>query len=851
MLGTKIILIDSNSLVNRAFHALPPLQLADGMYTNAIFGYISMLQKLIAEEKPTHICAVFDCRAKTFRHLRYDGYKATRKPMAEELAQQLPVLQELLKAMGISIKMMEGVEADDIIGTLAKRFGEETIIVTGDRDCLQLADETTTVYLTKKGVSDVAQFTPEELSASEGLTPEQIIEYKGLAGDSSDNIPGAPGVGPKTAKDLLLQYGNIDGIYAHIGEIKGKLAEKLADNKDKVYLSKELATICTEVDIPCTLKEIEFKYPLSQDAYNLMQKLRFKNLMDRFEFTENITLSGENKVSKAEKVELRNVEEMEKVVKSIPQGAVLAFYFGETVNFSDGKTEWILNTRTDLFGDGISDGQAAKLFSHILTENYRKVFFDVKAFKKIMDEYDVEVKMPYDDVSLQAYLLNPGRNIKKATDLLADYGFACENIASEILLLEDELGRKTDNMQLSELYEKIELPLAECLFEMEKKGFRVDIGVMDELDKQYTGEIAVLLKKIYEIAGEEFNVNSPKQLAYILFDKLSLPHSKKNKTGYSVDANVLEELDHPICEVLLKYRRITKLKSTYIDGMRNLVNKKTFRTHTCFKQNLTATGRLSSTEPNLQNIPVRRAEGKEIRKMFIPSEGCMLISADYSQIELRLLAHFSNDESLIEAYGKDADIHALTASKIFGVDLKQVTEQMRSSAKAVNFGIIYGISSFGLAKNASVSNYQAKKFIDEYFNTYPGVKRFMDDNVRTAKEKGYLRTLMGRIRYFPELTSSKYNIRSFGERAAMNMPLQGSASDIIKKAMLDVSDELKKRELKAQLILQVHDELILDVPRDEVEEVKLLVKEKMENVCKLRVPLVVNVAVGKNWYEAK
>ncbi len=851
MSGTKIILIDSNSLVNRAFHALPPLQLADGIYTNAIFGYISMLQKLIAEEKPTHICAVFDCRAKTFRHLRYDGYKATRKPMAEELAQQLPVLQELLKAMGISIKMMEGVEADDIIGTLAKRFGEETIIVTGDRDCLQLADETTTVYLTKKGVSDVAKFTPEELSASEGLTPEQIIEYKGLAGDSSDNIPGAPGVGPKTAKDLLLQYGNIDGIYAHIGEIKGKLAEKLADNKDKVYLSKELATICTEVDIPCTLKEIEFKYPLSQDAYNLMQKLRFKNLMDRFEFTENITLSGENKVSKAEKVELRNVEEMEKVVKSIPQGAVLAFYFGETVNFSDGKTEWILNTRTDLFGDGISDGQAAKLFSHILTENYRKVFFDVKAFKKIMDEYDVEVKMPYDDVSLQAYLLNPGRNIKKATDLLADYGFACENIASEILLLEDELGRKTDNMQLSELYEKIELPLAECLFEMEKKGFRVDIGVMDELDKQYTGEIAVLLKEIYEIAGEEFNVNSPKQLAYILFDKLSLPHSKKNKTGYSVDANVLEELDRPICEVLLKYRRITKLKSTYIDGMRNLVNKKTFRTHTCFKQNLTATGRLSSTEPNLQNIPVRRAEGKEIRKMFIPSEGCMLISADYSQIELRLLAHFSNDESLIEAYGKDADIHALTASKIFGVDLKQVTEQMRSSAKAVNFGIIYGISSFGLAKNASVSIYQAKKFIDEYFNTYPGVKRFMDDNVRTAKEKGYLRTLMGRIRYFPELTSSKYNIRSFGERAAMNMPLQGSASDIIKKAMLDVSDELKKRELKAQLILQVHDELILDVPRDEVEEVKLLVKEKMENVCKLRVPLVVNVAVGKNWYEAK
>ena len=851
MTKTKIILIDSNSLVNRAFHALPPLVLADGMYTNAIFGYVSMLQKIISEEKPTHICAVFDCRAKTFRHLRYDGYKATRKPMAEELAKQIPLLQELLKSMGITIKMMEGVEADDIIGTLAKRFGEDTLIVTGDRDCLQLVDETTTVYLTKRGVSEVIKYTSQELLASEGFTPEQIIEYKGLAGDSSDNIPGAPGVGPKTAHDLLLQYRDIDGIYEHIDEIKGKLAEKLKDNKDKVYLSKELATICTDVEIPCTLEEIEFRYPLSQEAYNMMQKLRFKNLLDRFEFNEGIALSGENKISEAQRTELRNVAEMEAVISSIPENAEIAIYFAEKIVFSDGKTEWVLNTRTDLFGDGISDEAAARVFSKILTEKYRKVFFDVKAFKKIMCEYGVEVNLPYDDLSLQGYLLNPGRNIKNVGDLLSDYGYAGENTASEMLLLEEELRRKIRETELTDLYEKIELPLADCLFRMEKKGFRVDIAVMDELDKQYTEEIAVLLKEIYEIAGEEFNVNSPKQLAYILFDKLALPHSKKNKTGYSVDANVLEELDHPICEVLLKYRRLMKLKSTYIDGMRNLVNKKTFRTHTCFKQNLTATGRLSSTEPNLQNIPVRRAEGKEIRKMFIPSENCMLLSADYSQIELRLLAHFSNDESLIAAYGKDADIHALTASKIFGVPLEEVTENMRSSAKAVNFGIIYGISSFGLAKNASVSNYQAKRFIEEYFRTYPGVKQFMDNNVREAKEKGFLRTLMGRIRYFPELTSSKYNIRSFGERAAMNMPLQGSASDIIKKAMLDVSYELQKRGLKAELILQVHDELILDVPIEEVEEVKILVKDKMENVCKLRVPLVVNVAVGKNWYEAK
>lgn len=850
MADVKIILIDSNSLINRAFHALPPLQLANGIYTNAIYGYISMLQKLISEEKPTHICAVFDCRAKTFRHLRYDGYKATRKPMAQELADQIPVLKELLTAMGIKILFQEGVEADDIIGTLAKRFDKNTLIVSGDKDCLQLVDDSTTVYLTKRGVSDVKKYTLEVLLADEGFTPDQIIDYKGLAGDSSDNIPGAAGVGAKTARDLLTRFNNIDGVYENIQKIKGKLKEKLAENKEIVYLSRELATICTEVDIDCSLDKMKFDYPLSSDAYNIMRRLEFNKLMERFKFDiKEDNVSGRE--SAAEKVILDTDIALKSAVESIAPGADTAIIWGEKISFSDGIKDYELNLSADLFGQGLSDDDAVKYMAPLFGSDNKNVFFDAKQIMSILSQYGMEIKPPYDDLSLKAYLLTPGRNVKDTSQLLAMYNYSNKNETAEMLLLNADLEEKLFQMNLKNLYDNLELPLVKCLFDMEKVGFKIDTSVLDELDKQYSVEIEKLIKQIYFIAGEEFNINSNKQLGYILFDKLNLPHSKKNKTGFSVNAEVLEELEHPIAVVLLRYRQLTKLKSTYIDGMRNLINKTTGRVHTCFKQSLTTTGRLSSTEPNLQNIPVRRAEGREIRRMFVPGDGCVLVSADYSQIELRLLAHFSQDENLIKAFLSDEDIHSLTASKIFKVDLSEVDGAMRSSAKAVNFGIIYGISSFGLAKNASVSNSTAKKFISEYFATYPNVKEYMESNVREAKENGYLRTILGRVRYFPELTSSQYNIRAFGERAAMNMPLQGSASDIIKLAMLKVNETLKRENLNSKLILQVHDELILEVPYAEEDRVKNLLKSCMESVISLRVPLVANVASGRNWFEAK
>ena len=848
--NTKILLIDSNSLVNRAFHALPPLQLADGSYTNAIFGYASMLQKLISEENPTHICAVFDCRAKTFRHLKYDGYKATRKPMAEELAAQIPVLKDLLQKMGIKILFKEGFEADDIIGTLAKRFSLDTIIVTGDRDCLQLVDDTTTVFWTKRGVTDVVKYTPETLLKNDGFTPEQIIEYKGLAGDSSDNIPGASGVGPKTATDLLTAYGDIDGIYENIEKIKGKLQEKLIENKEQVYLSKDLATICTTVDVECDLADMAFVYPLNVDAYEMMKKLQFKKLIDRFSFSKIDETIVFGKETECVVKEVSTAEELEKELASF-KGDTFSFVWDDVVQFSDGRTNVVVNVTNDLFGSGLSDDDILSIAQRYLSGNKKKIIFDVKQTMTAIYPFGAKISEPYDDLSLIAYLLNPGRTTKTLSQLLETYNYAAKNLAAEAVALCAELIEKLKQDGLYTLYQTLELPLISCLFKMERVGFSVDVKVLDELDKLYSEQIKVLLQEIYSLAGEEFNVNSNKQLASILFEKMNLSHKKKNKTGYSVDADVLEEIDHPIAAVLLRYRQLSKLKSTYIDGMRNVINHKTGKVHTYFKQNLTVTGRLSSTEPNLQNIPVRRAEGKEIRKMFVPSEGCVLVSADYSQIELRLLAHFSGDERMIEGFKNGEDIHAITASKIFGVPLRDVSSSMRASAKAVNFGIIYGISSFGLAKNAAVSNAQARKFIDEYFKTYPKVKEYMDGNVKEAKEKGCLRTMSGRIRYFPEFASSQYAVRAFGERAAMNMPLQGSASDIIKMAMLKVDDAIREKGLRAQLILQVHDELILDVPKEEEETVKKLLVDQMENVVQLRVPLVVNVSSGSNWYEAK
>lgn len=844
---SKIILIDSNSLINRAFYALPPLTTNEGLFTNGIMGYISMLQRLISEQKPTHICAVFDCRAKTARHNKYELYKANRKGMPDELAIQVPILQELLEKMGIKVLFKEGEEADDIIGTLAKRFKNPTIIVSGDRDTLQLVDETTVVYNTKRGVSDVMIYNLESL-LEEGFTPKQVIDYKGLAGDSSDNIPGAAGIGAKTAKTLLKTYNNIDNIYVNIENIKGKLKDRLIDSKDMVYLSKDLATINCYVDIHCTLDDIKFNYPLPIESRDLMQKLEFKNLLGRFEYNDD-----ESTIKKLEIIteELQSAEEIRKVVESIPKNSKICILWDKDIILAYGNREYKIPVKYDLFNNGLTDIEVAELIKELYGEKYINIFFDAKNNFYILHQFDINAHMPYEDILLKAYLLNPNKVIKNLSQIMSDYGFPEINIAAEMLELNNILDENIKNKGLEKLYYEIELPLIECLYEMENAGFNLDKSIMDELSDSYTKKISELISDIYMIAGEEFNINSNKQLGDILYNKLGLTHGKKTKTGLSVSAEVLEELEHPIISKILEYRAATKLKSTYIDGMRSVMNKATNKVHTVFNQCLTVTGRLSSTEPNLQNIPVRREEGREIRKMFIASPGSILISADYSQIELRLMAHFSEEENLVNAFKHNQDIHTLTASKIFNVPQELIDTEMRSSAKAVNFGIIYGISSFGLAKNANVSNFQAKKFINEYFKEYPKVKSFMDNNVKLATKQGYLKTLMGRIRHFPELTSGKYNIKEFGKRAAMNMPLQGSASDIIKIAMLKVRNALKEKNLKAKLILQVHDELILDTPIEEEKIVREIVKNCMENAYSLNVPLIVNITSGNNWFEAK
>lgn len=849
---TKIILIDSNSLINRAYYALPMMTNSEGLYTNAVYGYLSMLQRLIAEEQPTHICAVFDEKGKTFRSHMFEGYKAKRKGMPDELAAQLPLLKEVLAAMGIKIIAIEGFEADDIIGTLAKKFKQDTIIVSGDKDCLQLLDDTTRVYHTKRGVTEVKIYDVAAL-ADEGLSPEQVIELKGLAGDSSDNIPGAPGIGDKTARALISEYGSIEGIYSNIDKIKGSLQQRLLTSKDIVDLSKRLATIETHMDIDCCeLDDLRFSYPLKRAAIEKMQKLEFRNLITRFSFKdEEAEVFPEELAEQTEVINISDINSLKQAIKEIKYGEKLVIEWGDELIIAFSYKEYHIAIAGGFFGEGITQDAAVEAVLPLYSERYTNIFFDTKSQMHLLDQMFVKVKMPYEDVQLKSYLINSGRTLNTAKELTDVYAPQKQSLAAAILLSNTILDAKIAELELTKLYYEVELPLVECLYGMEKNGFCIDREVLETLSKQYEAELKQLIDAIYEIAGENFNINSNKQLGYILFEKLQLPTQKKNKTGFSVSAEVLEEIEHPIVESLLRYRQLMKLKSTYLDGMKAVMNMATGRVHTSFKQCQTTTGRLSSTEPNLQNIPIRRTEGKEIRKMFIASPGCLIVSADYSQIELRLLAHFSGDPNIIEAYKNAEDIHKLTASKIYNVPLDEVTEEMRSASKAVNFGIIYGISSFGLSRNLSIPRVKAKRYIDEYFKTYPSIKDYMESNVELAEKQGYLKTFMGRIRHFPELKSPNYAIRAFGKRAAMNMPLQGSASDLIKIAMLKVNAALKEGGYKAKMILQVHDELIIDAPENEAQQVMLLLKKCMEEAVPLRIPMLANVSAGHNWYEAK
>lgn len=840
----KLLLIDGNSIVNRAFYAMPNLTSSKGICTGGIFGFIKMLSKLIKEEKPTHIACAFDLKAPTFRHKEYSEYKAGRHPMPEELVQQIPLLKELLVKMNIAIYSLEGYEADDILGTLSLSFDGDTIIVSGDKDILQLSSEHTTVYHTKKGITDVIKYTPALLKEEGIREPINITDLKGLMGDSSDNLKGVAGVGKVTATNLISEYGDLDNIYSHIDEIKGKLQEKLINGKEDAYITKKLATIYREVPIQYTESDLEFKGTLSDDAYRALIDFDFKNVEDMFDFNREQVKS---EVVRHNIISLADNDELMNALKVVENTKKLCFIYDEKLSFSvDGINEYIIKEAEDLLSITIDEDYALEQISSYLNrEDISVLVFDLKSMYHSLDRFVDCFKA--DDLLLLSYVADVSRHKTELKPLLEGYGLDASAPACSVLQLFDLLQSQTKEEGSYSVYTNIEIPLVKVLYSMEKIGFRVDIDMIDNLNDIYDDKIALLEREIYNLAGTRFNINSPKQLGEILFDKLGLPGGKKKSTS----ADVLEKLVYinPIVPLILEYRKIAKLRSTYIIGIKKQLDNSS-RLHTIFKQALTTTGRLSSTEPNLQNIPVRTAEGKEIRKAFIASNGNKLVVSDYSQIELRLMAHMSGDERMIRDFQTNKDIHSATASAVFGVDIEDVTKEMRRKAKAVNFGIIYGISDFGLSEDIGCSVGEAREFIKKYFETYPKVKEFMDGTVQKAKECGYVQTIFGRRRIIPELNSSVYNMRMFGERAAMNMPLQGTASDIIKLAMIKVFDSLKEIP-DAHLILQVHDELIVDCPEKYVNEVANIVKHSMESIVELKVPLIAETGSALNWLEAK
>lgn len=842
----KIILIDSNSLINKAFYAMPPLMNKKGEPTGAVYGFLSMLIKLIDELEPTHIVAAFDLKAPTFRHKIYADYKAGRRPMPEELVKQIPMLKEMLKAMDIKICELSGYEADDILGTLSVRFDDLTYVVSGDKDTLQLVSENTEVWLAKKGITEVDKYTLKKMSEA-GFLPYQVVEFKALSGDSSDNIKGVKGVGEKTARDLLTKYENLENIYEHIDELKGKLKEKLIDGRDSAFFSRQLATINVNTPIECSLSDCKFIYPFGEKQLEKFNEYEFTSLVSRLKF--EVGVKQEKETKKVNTVQIRDIDEFKEILSG--QNGVTAIAFGKNIRIAfDGDTTYEIVIEQNLFGEGLAYDDAIKLLKPILTDKNIKILaYDVKAINHSLKEYGIEVDN-YFDLLLAGYIIK-SKNLRTIEDLFSDFNMIYDDNVCLMFDLYEIESECLKEQNLLSLYENVELPLQKVLFDMEQEGVSIDVIKMKELGDEFTAELKGLTNEIYALAGKNFNINSPKQLGEILFVKLGLKNGKKTKTGYSTGEEVLNRLlgEHPIIELLLRYRKIAKLNSTYIEGLKGLVNEG--KIHTTYQQTVTTTGRLSSTNPNLQNIPTRDSEGSRIREIFVASKGNTLVSADYSQIELRLLAHFADDEKLIDAYLHADDIHSKTASEIFGVDIAHVTKQMRRNAKAVNFGIIYGISGFGLANNLEISRYKAQEYIDRYFATYPKVKQYMESNVAFAKRNGYVLTLFNRRRYIPEINSSNYQVRTFGERAAMNMPLQGTAADLIKVAMINVYNRLNKEKMKAKLILQIHDELILDCPKEETEKAKKIIIEEMEGAAKLRVPLIADAGVGENWLKCK
>ncbi len=877
---SRAVLIDGHSILNRAFYGIPLLSDSQGIYTNAVLGFLNIMFKILDEEPADYLAVAFDFHAPTFRHKMYEGYKATRKSMPEELRQQVPLMREVLEAMQIPTIEQEGLEADDILGTLSRQFetaGHDVSIISGDRDLMQLATEHIKVRIpkTKKSGTEIEDYLASDVFDKYQVTPAEFIDMKALMGDASDNIPGVPGIGEKTASKIISQWHSIEEAYAHASEIKPKKAsENLILYYDQARMSKVLATIRTDCDLDFHMEDAVIGNMVNDESRKLLKSLELNSLLKRFENTASV--SGENYDSVRIISELQDLYNWEDTVGTTDSLGICYFkeegFEGASVCVNVGDTVFIYSQ------EAITPGLLRERLSALIHRVSETYFIDLKSQLNCLDiSEDDRVA----DLAVAAYLCNPLKSSYTYDGIALDFlsetvpsrgewigksglARAMENDRDSLmhyLAFEALIPAKAGPVILStlketgmhNLFRDVEMPLVFTLHDMESAGIRVESEALSEYASRLTGRIAELENNIYELAGEKFNINSPKQLGVILFEKLKLPYGKKTKTGYSTSAEVLEKLRgyDPIIGQILEYRQLTKLKSTYADGLAAYINPKDQKIHTKFNQTITATGRISSTEPNLQNIPVRMELGRLIRKVFVPDQGCVFVDADYSQIELRVLAHMAKDENLIAAYKESKDIHRMTASQVFHTPFDEVTPLQRRNAKAVNFGIIYGISSFGLSQDLSITRKEAETYIEEYFKTYPGIKTFLDNCVSLAKERGYSLTMFGRRRPIPELTSDNYMQRSFGERVAMNSPIQGTAADIIKIAMVRVSRRLKAENMRSRLILQIHDELIIEAPFDEAEKVKRILEEEMSSAADLAVPLQVETHEGNSWYELK
>lgn len=879
----RLIIIDGNSIINRAFYALPDMSNSEGLKTNAIFGFVRMMFKIIEDYQPTHMSVAFDKKAPTFRHKQYADYKAGRKKMPDELAQQLQPLKDLLDKFNINRLELEGYEADDLIGTVA-RLGEENdfkvYIVTGDKDAIQLASHKTTTLITKKGVGEVEEYDYDSVLERYEMTPTQFIDLKGLMGDKSDNIPGVPGVGEKTGIKLLKQYSTIENLIEHTDELKGSIKKKIEENKDLALMSKELATIITNVPIEVKLEDLEYGDYNKDDVVEKFKEFGFTSLITKLLDIEG----GETTIKEEIDLKIEHLDNVEDFIKKAEENKkVIIDVIGKEGNILDKRVLYVF---LSLDGNEIyyvNEDELPQIKTLLSNPEIKKHGYDLKEDYILLKPYEIELNSMNFDITIAEYLIDSKsstsyecsaiamkyltRKIKSKEDLLGKGAKAKKfdeiefdelsayigDILNTVNGVYPKMEEKLKETEMDGLFYHVEMPLVEVLGSMEYIGMKVDKDQLNELKEKFTTIINELENEIFELAGEPFNINSPKQLGVVLFEKLGLPVIKKTKTGYSTNAEVLEKLrdKHEIIDKITEYRQIVKLNSTYVEGLLKIINPKTGRIHSSFNQTITTTGRISSTEPNMQNIPVKTEMGRDIRKVFVADENCKLVDADYSQVELRVLAHMSGDENMIDAFKHGEDIHSKTASQIFDVDIKDVTSKQRIEAKAINFGIIYGKTDFGLSQDLNIPVTTAKAYIDSYFNKYPKIKEFMDEAVESATETGYATTILNRRRYIPEIKASNFIVRNQGKRFAMNAPIQGSAADIIKVAMVNVYNKLKENNMKSKLILQVHDELIVEAVDEELEMAEKIVREEMENAQSMDVKLDVDLNTGDSWYETK